>query len=205
MMRSLAPDRERATIAVATAIVVLALPSAWRQVGTIAARRPRRAALLRSDAPTDHVSLPMPVEPPHRRGPAGDLLRAAGRRCRCSPPSTCRAGRQAGRRFLSRRFAGVRRRPRRAAASAGGGRAARLGHQRRLSRRLRRRPGRAGPLVHLRRLSRRRHEAGAAWRGGRRAVSRGGLRSRPSCWSSAPCRSGRSSAGAARRRPPCAA
>jgi chromate transporter len=35
MMRSLAPDRERATIAVAAAALVLAIPSAWGQIGAI--------------------------------------------------------------------------------------------------------------------------------------------------------------------------
>jgi chromate transporter len=61
MMRTLAPDRERATIAVLTAIVVLALPSAWTLVGTIAVGGLVGALLLRTDAPTDHVALPMPV------------------------------------------------------------------------------------------------------------------------------------------------
>ena len=61
MMRSLAPDRERATIAVVTAIVVLALPSAWTLVGMIAVGGLVGVGLLRADAPSDHVSLPLPV------------------------------------------------------------------------------------------------------------------------------------------------
>ena len=35
MMRSLAPDRERATVAVAAAVIVLAFPGAWGQIGAI--------------------------------------------------------------------------------------------------------------------------------------------------------------------------
>jgi hypothetical protein len=35
MMRSLAPDRERATLAVVAAALVLAIPSAWGQIGAI--------------------------------------------------------------------------------------------------------------------------------------------------------------------------
>ncbi len=61
MMRSLTPDRERATMAVATAIVVLALPSAWTLVAMIALGGLVGAGLLRSDTPTDHVSLPLTV------------------------------------------------------------------------------------------------------------------------------------------------
>jgi chromate transporter len=61
MMRSLTPDRERATIAVATAIVILALPSAWTLVGMIAVGGIVGARLLRTNAPTDHVSLPLTV------------------------------------------------------------------------------------------------------------------------------------------------
>ena len=61
MMRSLAPDRERATIAVLAAIVVLALPSAWSLVGTILAGGLVGVALLRAAPPSDHVSLPLPM------------------------------------------------------------------------------------------------------------------------------------------------
>ena len=35
MMRSLAPDRERATVAVVAAVIVLAFPTAWGQIGAI--------------------------------------------------------------------------------------------------------------------------------------------------------------------------
>lgn len=61
MMRSLTPDRERATIAVATAMVILALPSAWTLVGMIAVGGLVGAGFLRTDTPTDHVTLPLTV------------------------------------------------------------------------------------------------------------------------------------------------
>jgi chromate transporter len=61
MMRSLTPDRERATIAVITAAIVLAVPSAWSLVGMIIVGGIVGLTLLRSDAPTDHVSLPLTV------------------------------------------------------------------------------------------------------------------------------------------------
>jgi chromate transporter len=61
MMRSLTPDRERATIAVVTAMLVLAMPSAWILVTTIALGGLVGLMLLRSDAPADHVSLPLVV------------------------------------------------------------------------------------------------------------------------------------------------
>ena len=69
---------------------------------------------------------------------------------------------------LPRRLAGVRRRPRRAAAAAGRGGAARLGDERCVPRRLRRRAGGARAAVHLRRLSRRGDGAGAERLGWRR-------------------------------------
>lgn len=61
MMRSLAPDRERATIAVLGAICVLALPSPWTQVAVIAAGGIIGIGLLRGETPTDHTSLPLVV------------------------------------------------------------------------------------------------------------------------------------------------
>jgi len=61
MMRALAPDRERATMAVVAAIVVLANPSAWGQIGAIALGAIAGLALLRADAPTNHASLPLNV------------------------------------------------------------------------------------------------------------------------------------------------
>ncbi len=61
MMRSLAPDRERATLAVIAAALVIAVPSAWGQVGAIVLGGIAGLVLLRSAAPTDHVALPHPV------------------------------------------------------------------------------------------------------------------------------------------------
>jgi chromate transporter len=61
MMRSLTPDRERATVAVIAAALVIALPSAWTQVGVIALGGIVGALFLRVEAPADHVSLPLKV------------------------------------------------------------------------------------------------------------------------------------------------
>lgn len=61
MMRTLTPDAHRATIAVVTAAVVLALPSAWSLVAMIAVGGIVGLALPRAEAPTDHVSLPLTV------------------------------------------------------------------------------------------------------------------------------------------------
>ncbi len=61
MMRSLTPDRERATVAVAAAVVVLALPSAWVQVAVIILGGIAGVVLLPTQAPSDHVSLPLAV------------------------------------------------------------------------------------------------------------------------------------------------
>jgi chromate transporter len=61
MMRTLAPDKERATLAVAAAAIVLMVPSAWGQIGTIALGAIVGLWLPRSAAPVDHVSLPLKV------------------------------------------------------------------------------------------------------------------------------------------------
>jgi chromate transporter len=61
MMRSLAPDRERASMAVAAAAIVLAFPSAWGQVGAILLGGVAGLSLIRSTAQTDHVDLPHAV------------------------------------------------------------------------------------------------------------------------------------------------
>jgi chromate transporter len=60
MMRSLAPDKERATLAVAAAVMALAFPTAWGQVGAIALGALVGITLLRTAAP-DHISLPLAV------------------------------------------------------------------------------------------------------------------------------------------------
>jgi chromate transporter len=61
MMRSLAPDRERATMAVAAAAIALAFPSAWGQVSAILLGGGAGLWLIRSTAPTDHAALPHAV------------------------------------------------------------------------------------------------------------------------------------------------
>jgi chromate transporter len=61
MMRSLAPDRERATLAVIAAALVLAIPSTWGQIGAIALGAVAGLVLFRGAAPVDHVALPHPV------------------------------------------------------------------------------------------------------------------------------------------------
>jgi chromate transporter len=61
MMRTLAPDKERATLAVAAAAIVLAMPSAWGQIGAIILGGLIGLWLLRSEAPTDHVAMPLKV------------------------------------------------------------------------------------------------------------------------------------------------
>jgi chromate transporter len=64
MMRSLAPDRERATLAMVAAAIVLAMPSAFGQVGAILLGGIVGLVLWRGAAPADHVSLPHPVTRP---------------------------------------------------------------------------------------------------------------------------------------------
>jgi chromate transporter len=61
MMRALTPDRTRATLAVIAAALVLAMPSAWGQIGAIALGAVVGLALFRDAPPSDHVSLPHPV------------------------------------------------------------------------------------------------------------------------------------------------
>ena len=62
MMRSLAPDKERATLAVVAAIVALAVPTAWGQVGAIALGALVGLTLLRNTAvPGDHAIMPLQV------------------------------------------------------------------------------------------------------------------------------------------------
>jgi chromate transporter len=70
MMRTLAPDRERATIAVAAAALVLAMPSSWTQVLAIALGGLIGVALLPAEAPVNHSSLPLTVS----RGTGAALL-----------------------------------------------------------------------------------------------------------------------------------
>ncbi len=61
MMRTLTPDRERATVAAAAAVFVLAVPSAWAQVAVILLGAIAGVTFLHPKAPTDHVSLPLNI------------------------------------------------------------------------------------------------------------------------------------------------
>jgi chromate transporter len=61
MMRSLAPDRERATLAVVAAVVVLAVPSAWGQIGAIVLGGIVGVTLLRGEVAAEHAPLPIGV------------------------------------------------------------------------------------------------------------------------------------------------
>jgi chromate transporter len=61
MMRSLAPDRERATMAVVAAVIVLVLPGAIGQIGAIALGAIAGLILLRAAPSDDHAALPLPV------------------------------------------------------------------------------------------------------------------------------------------------
>ncbi len=61
MARTLAPDRSRATMAVAAALITFSLPSAWGQIAAIAFGAIAGAVVLRAEAPSDHVALQVPV------------------------------------------------------------------------------------------------------------------------------------------------
>jgi chromate transporter len=61
MMRTLAPDRERATLAVVAAVVVLAFPSALGQIGAIALGGLAGVLLLKGEPQGDHAPLPLTV------------------------------------------------------------------------------------------------------------------------------------------------
>jgi len=61
MMRTLAPDRERATLAVAAAVLVSAMPTSFGQVGAILLGAVIGLALFRGAPAGDHADLPHPV------------------------------------------------------------------------------------------------------------------------------------------------
>jgi chromate transporter len=61
MMRSLTPDRERASVAAVAAAIVLAFPSAWGQVTAIVFGGVAGMVLIRSAVPADHGALPHTV------------------------------------------------------------------------------------------------------------------------------------------------
>ncbi|MEH2470989.1 chromate transporter [Nitrobacteraceae bacterium AZCC 2161] len=61
MARTLTPDRERATLAVLAAVIALAIPSAWGQIGAIAIGAVIGTAFLRGKPPSEQVRLQVPV------------------------------------------------------------------------------------------------------------------------------------------------
>jgi chromate transporter len=62
MMRSLAPNKERATLAVVAAIIALSIPTAWGQVGAIVLGGFVGLVLLRNGQTlSDHVAIPLTV------------------------------------------------------------------------------------------------------------------------------------------------
>jgi chromate transporter len=62
MMRTLTPDRERATLAVAAAILAIAVPTAWGQVGAIVLGGVVGRLWLRTGSPvSDGIALPLTV------------------------------------------------------------------------------------------------------------------------------------------------
>jgi chromate transporter len=61
MMRTLAPDRERASVAVAAAVLVLTMPSVWGQIGAMALGALAGLWLPRARASAEHVALPLKV------------------------------------------------------------------------------------------------------------------------------------------------
>jgi chromate transporter len=61
MMRSLTPDRGRASLAVVAAALVLWVPTTWGQMGAILLGGLAGLTILRSKAPSDAVALPHPV------------------------------------------------------------------------------------------------------------------------------------------------
>jgi chromate transporter len=61
MARTLAPDRPRATVAVAAALITFSLPAAWGQIAAIVFGGLAGAVLFRAEAPSGHVALQVPV------------------------------------------------------------------------------------------------------------------------------------------------
>jgi chromate transporter len=59
MMRTLAPDRQRASLAVASAVIVLLAPSAWAQIAAIVLGAVAGMTMLRGRVPKDHTALPL--------------------------------------------------------------------------------------------------------------------------------------------------
>jgi chromate transporter len=61
MARTLAPDRERATLAIAAMVIAFAVPSAWGQIAAILSGAAVGILWLRAALPADQAVLPLPV------------------------------------------------------------------------------------------------------------------------------------------------
>ena len=61
MARTLAPDRERATLAIAAMVIAFAVPSAWGQIAAILLGAAVGMLRLRTALPADQAVLPLPV------------------------------------------------------------------------------------------------------------------------------------------------
>jgi len=61
MARTLTPDRERASLAVLAAVIALAIPSAWGQIGAIAVGAIVGMTFLRGEPPSDQMRLKLPT------------------------------------------------------------------------------------------------------------------------------------------------
>jgi chromate transporter len=70
MMRTLAPDKQRATLAVGATIIVLAVPTALGQIGAILLGAAVGGLFFRAEAKGDHAALPLAV----RRATGAALL-----------------------------------------------------------------------------------------------------------------------------------
>ena len=156
MMRSLAPDRERATLAVVAAAIVLWFPTALGQIGAILLGGVVGALLLKNgNNSASPAKLPIEVQPLDRSGVADDVSGSVDRPavrgialCTIKSLNLAAAFYRAGSLVFGGGHVVL-------PLLAGFGGAAGLGDQRCLPRRLRRGAGAAGAAVHLRRLSRR--------------------------------------------------
>ena len=205
MARTLCPDRQRASIAVVAALIILFSGSSHRPDRQHPAWRPcRPVALSRRAVVGSTVTLPC-----RSRARAGLAALTAFFVLLVGLPILqslhTLAGPRGFRRLLSFGRAGVRRRPCRAAAVARSVRAAGLGERRCVPRRLWRGAGSAGTALHLRRLSWRRGQCDTARRRRRRARAVRHFHSRHSdpAWHAAVL--GRAFANAPARRRRCAA
>ena len=158
MARTLCPDRERASIAVLSALVILFSSSSVAQIGAILLGGILGLWLCRGAPPTAKGQIAMAGLAPRGAGGADGIFCSAGWATYLADVAKL-AGRRAFRRLLPLRRAGLRWRPCRAAVIARGVRRARLGQRRCISGRLRRGTGGSGAALHLRRLSRCRGQA----------------------------------------------